>query len=89
MITHGDDNSHRNLRQQSSAPSPGSAGFVHRRGDQLILDDKPFRFVSFNAPNLHVSEDPTWHRVTKWEQEDGLQTIARMGGQVDKDDKIH
>lgn len=41
-----------------------------------------FRFVSFNHPNLHVSENPTWHRVTPWEQEDAIKSIAQMGGRV-------
>lgn len=56
--------------------------FVLRKGDRLILHDAPFRFISFNVPNLHVVEDEGWHRASLWEQEDALQTIARMGGQV-------
>ena len=28
--------------------------FITRRGDQLIDGDKPFRFISFNIPNLLV-----------------------------------
>jgi hypothetical protein len=53
-----------------------------REGDRLVLGGSPFRFVSFNMPDLHVVEDGTWHRVTPWEQEDGLLTVARLGGQV-------
>ncbi len=79
------------LRRQlgeSSSQSPSSSAlsptshFVARRGDQLYLQGKPFHFVSFNAPDLHVVEDGSWHPITAWEQEDALATIQRVGGQV-------
>lgn len=41
-----------------------------------------YRFLSFNIPNLHVLEDPYWHRITRWEQEDLLDAVSEMGGQV-------
>lgn len=63
--------------------------FVTRKGDRLMLDGEPFRFVSFNAPDLHVVEDGRWHPITAWEQEDTLQTIARMGGRVSALHEIH
>ena len=31
--------------------------FVKRRGDQLVVGDNEFRFVSFNIPHLHLIED--------------------------------
>lgn len=70
--------------QQSSASSAADSmsHFVTRRGDQLYLQGKPFRFVSFNAPDLHVVEDGSWHPVAAWEQADALETIRRAGGQV-------
>jgi mannan endo-1,4-beta-mannosidase len=58
------------------------SGFVQRRGDQLYVHGKPFRFVSFNAPDMHVVEDGSWHPITAWEQEDALETVRRTGGQV-------
>ncbi len=56
--------------------------FVRAEGDELYLGEEPFRFVSFNIPNLHILEDPHWHRVDPWEQEDALESISRMGGRV-------
>ena len=31
--------------------------FVRVQGDQLVEDGKPFRFISWNIPNLHLVED--------------------------------
>ncbi len=72
-------------------------GFVTRAGNQLFENGKPFRFISWNVPNLHIIEDPSWvqrpkmsgghtpvywHRITAAEQEDAVKTVAQMGGQV-------
>lgn len=81
---------HRNLKHDmhsSAAKSVHGAKdaldqFVVRKKDRLFLNGEAFRFISFNVPNLHVVEDETWHRVSQWEQEDALETISRMGGQV-------
>jgi hypothetical protein len=56
--------------------------FIQAIGDQLYLNDQIFRFVSFNIPNLHILEDPYWHMVDPFEQEDALHSIHLMGGQV-------
>jgi hypothetical protein len=56
--------------------------FVTRQGDQLYANGKIFRFISFNAPNLHINEDPYWHRTTPYEQEDCIKTIEQIGGRV-------
>ncbi len=56
--------------------------FVYAEGDQLYLDGSPFRFASFNVPNLLVLEDPYWHMVEAFEQEDAIRSIKAMGGQV-------
>jgi hypothetical protein len=56
--------------------------FITRRGDQLYENGAIFRFISFNAPTLHVNEDPAWHRTTPYEQEDCIKSIKQMGGRV-------
>jgi len=67
---------------------PRTAPFVKKSGSVLVLEGKPFRFVSFNVPNYHVVEDPrpaggpAWHRVSAWEQEDAARTVRLMGGRV-------
>ena len=40
-----------------TSPSTAFEHFITRRGDQLYDGDKPFRFISFNIPNLQVVED--------------------------------
>ena len=72
-------------------------GFITREGNRLMENGKPFRFISWNIPNLHIVEDPSWvqrpknaggrdpvywHRVTPEEQADAVKTVAQMGGQV-------
>ena len=62
--------------------------FIIRRGNALIVGNSSssnspdFRFLSFNTPNLHVVEDPYWHRVTSWEQGDLLDSVKLLGGRV-------
>jgi hypothetical protein len=71
--------------------------FITREGNQLREEGKSFRFISWNVPNLHVSEDPSWvqrptapvnhtpvfwHRITPAEQNDAVLSVAQMGGQV-------
>jgi len=52
--------------------------------NKLYTDDsaKEFRFISYNVPNLVMSEDPVWDIKPTFEQEDGIKTIADMGGKV-------
>lgn len=85
---------HRRLRFALLVLAAGTAGlcaagndgapfpFITRSGDKLMEGDREFRFVSFNHPNLHINENPTWHRITPWEQEDAIRSIAQMGGRV-------
>ena len=43
-----------------AAVSPGESqfrDFVRVQGDRLVEDGKPFRFISWNIPNLHLVED--------------------------------
>ncbi|KAJ3273055.1 hypothetical protein HDV01_004832 [Terramyces sp. JEL0728] len=57
------------------------SGFVQHRNGQLVLNNTIFRFASFNTPNLHILEDP-WQRISSFEQQDQLSSIAQLGGQV-------
>ncbi len=52
--------------------------------NKLYSDDsgKEFRFVSYNTPNLVLTEDPIWDITPVFEQEDGIKTIADMGGKI-------
>lgn len=61
---------------------PKEPVFITTKLDQLFLGDEPIRFVSFNVPNLLVVEDPFWHRIDPWEQEDAIKSVALMGGLV-------
>ena len=60
----------------------GFDGFVTREGDRLYDGAYPYRFVSFNVPNLHIIEDPDWHLPDPWEQRDAVQSVDQMGGTV-------
>ena len=63
--------------------------FIHREGACLYDGEKPFRFISFNVPNLLCIEDNMpftetnpWRLPDKFEIEDALKTIGMMGGKV-------
>jgi hypothetical protein len=63
--------------------------FVTRQGDQLMDGEKPYRFISFNIPNLLVIEDDfeftktsPWRWPDEYEIEDALESVRQMGGQV-------
>lgn len=76
-----------------SAASAGAAGgfqhFITARDGRLFEGEKPFRFISFNIPNLTYTEDdmrfeqPSSFRLpTAYEIDDALATIRQMGGRV-------
>lgn len=63
--------------------------FVRVRGDQLVEGGKPFRFISWNIPNLHLVEDNVafteqnpWRWPDRFEINDALQSVRQMGGTV-------
>lgn len=63
--------------------------FITIRGSQLMEGDKPFRFISFNIPNLTYTEDDMrfeqlsgFRLPTAFEIDDALATIQQMGGRV-------
>ncbi|HMP05515.1 MAG TPA: cellulase family glycosylhydrolase [Lacipirellulaceae bacterium] len=63
--------------------------FITRRGDQLYEGDQPFRFISFNIPNLLLVEDnfapgaeTPWGWPNEYELTDALESVRQMGGTV-------
>lgn len=56
--------------------------FITRSGDMLMEGNREFRFASFDVPDLAITEDPSWHRISAWEQEDAIRSVAQMGGRV-------
>ena len=73
----------------SLCAQPGLRGFITARGDQLFEGDKPFRFMSFNLPNLQLIEDNmpfaetnAWRLPDEFEIRDGLMAVRQMGGTV-------
>jgi len=63
--------------------------FITVQGDQLMENGKPFRFISFNLPNLQLIEDNmpfaetnAWRLPDEFEIRDGLTTVRQMGGTV-------
>lgn len=75
---------------------PGSASaqvrlerLITRQGDQLVDGDRPFRFISFNIPNLQLVEDnfapnakTAWRWPDEFEINDALESVRQMGGTV-------
>jgi mannan endo-1,4-beta-mannosidase len=73
----------------ASAASPALRNFITVKGDQLMEGNRPFRFVSFNIPNLHLVEDNmvfgdnnAWRWPDRFEITDALQSIQQQGGGV-------
>ena len=63
--------------------------FVVVKGDQLMEGDRPFRFISFNIPNLHLVEDNVafelanpWRWPDRFEITDALASVRQQGGTV-------
>jgi hypothetical protein len=67
----------------------GFERFITVRGDQLMDGGQPFRFISFNLPNLQMIEDNlpftgsnAWRLPDEFEIRDGLAAVRQMGGTV-------
>jgi mannan endo-1,4-beta-mannosidase len=63
--------------------------FITVSGDQLMEGNQPFRFISWNIPNLHLVEDRlgfdatnAWCLPDRFEIVDALSTMKQMGGTV-------
>ncbi|TPX30460.1 hypothetical protein SmJEL517_g05970 [Synchytrium microbalum] len=68
------------------AVSARERGFIYCQGTILYEYDKPFRFISWNVPNIQALEDgrpDQWERApSPWEQEDALASVHQMQGRV-------
>lgn len=67
----------------------GFRDFITARDGRLLEGSKPFRFISFNIPNLTYTEDDMrfeqlsgFRWPTPYEIDDALATIHQMGGRV-------
>jgi len=67
----------------------GFSNFITARDGHLMDGDQPFRFISFNIPNLSYTEDNMqfdqtsgFRLPTQFEIDDALATIAQMDGRV-------
>jgi hypothetical protein len=67
----------------------GFRDFITARDGQLFEGRQPFRFMSFNIPNLTYTEDDmrfeqlsSFRLPTAYEIDDALATIQQMGGRV-------
>jgi hypothetical protein len=63
--------------------------FVYRDGSSLMDENGVLRFISFNVPCLHYSEDNvsftetnSWRLSDEFEITDALESVKQMGGQV-------
>lgn len=71
------------------AASSGFREFITVRGSQLFEGDRPYRFLSFNIPNLTYTEDDmrfeqmsSFRLPTAYEIDDALASIQQLGGRV-------
>jgi hypothetical protein len=74
---------------QPAKAQSGFEQFITVHGDQLMDGSQPFRFISFNLPNLQMIEDNlpfagtnAWRLPDEFEVRDGLATVRQMGGTV-------
>ena len=71
------------------ANQSGFTDFIRTQGDQLVEGGRPFRFISFNIPNLHLVEDNVafteinpWRLPDRFEILDALSSVKQAGGTV-------
>ena len=77
------------LGTASASAESSFRDFIVMRDGRLLEDNKPFRFVSFNIPNLtYIEDDMRFDRLsgfrlpTEFEIDDALTSIQQMGGRV-------
>ncbi|KAI8587517.1 glycoside hydrolase superfamily [Geranomyces variabilis] len=73
-----------NLAYAAPALSRDPPGRVIRRGSALYLDNKLFRFVSYNAPSLLITQDggPHFVKPNQWDTNDTIDTLAEQVNRV-------
>ena len=74
-------------RAQGSARRPGFAHFITASGAHLMDGAAPFRFISFNIPNLNFVEDEfaftrahEYRLPDEFELRDAFESVRQMGG---------
>lgn len=64
----------------------GFSNFIRLSKNKLYDGDNVYRFMSVNTPsiqyNVDAGLDDKWMRITPYEIEDAIKTVAQMGGQV-------
>lgn len=77
------------LFSDASASESVFTKFVYRDGDKLMDESGEYRFISFNIPCLHYSEDNVpftqtnpWRLTDEFEITDALESVRQMGGRV-------
>lgn len=77
------------LSRPTGAAEPPLQHFITAQGDQLLDGTQPFRFLSWNIPNLQLIEDNVpftemnpWRMPDRFELTDALATVRQMGGTV-------
>ncbi len=72
-----------------SLPAAAFERFITAEGDELRDGSQPFRFISFNIPNLHLVEDNLpfaetnpWRLPDRFEIADALEAVRQQGGLV-------
>jgi len=70
-------------------PATPLTNFITRRNDTLFDGSAPYRFISFNIPNLHLLEDNfvfndtnNWALPTSFELHDAFRSVEQAGGTV-------
>lgn len=72
-----------------AVPAEPLSNFITRRNDTLFNGNSPYRFISFNIPNLHLLEDNftfddtnNWALPTLFEIHDAFRSVNQAGGTV-------
>jgi hypothetical protein len=75
--------------QTASSSESAFSAFVTVQSAQLVDENGPMRFISFNIPNLHYTEDRmdftqtnAWCLPDEFEIADALEAVRQAGGQV-------
>ncbi len=74
------------LNTKETFVKQGFSNFITLQNSKLYDGGKVYRFMSVNLPvvqyNIDAGLDDKWMRVSPFEVEDAIKTVAQMGGQV-------